>query len=409
MDPLDRSGSKIEYFGGAGPKERNRSGGGYFHGSAPAEYIIELPAEFTANTEGAAALAGADPVDFLPEAMDIRWQHFARAWNGIIGDLRGRDHLSDAERDDLSFTFLTGRDVEQIFDAPEYIILPPMMTSPVFSTASFNTGRMTEYASFLRTLVQSKDLLCVLLTEVLGVVRPGDMHVLMRLVVDLARVEGEQMSRRRMDDVDGYVRLREACSRILLALQSLAAATTALPAPDPDDEDADDAAEDGGGGGGGGAKKKDRYASEASSDEGEESLEGLTAEEAERRTRRREQKRRRRKKREIKAADAAREEKVVEAINLEMKYGCTGFLSKSTRKNMKKKGGAILGCFVVDEDLIENSRERKEELRGIEREERRERGLASDDEGDDDGGGGGGGGRGCYRGRSSSGGGGGGA
>jgi hypothetical protein len=31
--------------------------------------------------------------------------------------------------DDLSFTFLTGRDVEQIFDAPEYIILPSMMTS----------------------------------------------------------------------------------------------------------------------------------------------------------------------------------------------------------------------------------------------------------------------------------------
>jgi hypothetical protein len=30
--------------------------------------------------------------------MDMKWQHFARAWNGIITQLRGRDHLSDAER-----------------------------------------------------------------------------------------------------------------------------------------------------------------------------------------------------------------------------------------------------------------------------------------------------------------------
>ena len=188
--------------------------------------------------------------------------------------------------DDLSFTFLTGRDVEQIFDAPEYIILPSMMTSTagpgraphcklivpnhggrcgecvrvqwctlrwmmrlppvhrpccaVFATSSFDTGRMGEYASFHRTLVQTKDLMCVLLTEVLGVVRPGDLAALMRLVVELARVEGEQMGRRRMDDTEGYVRLRESAARMLLALQALAAATTATPAPQPDDDDDDD-------------------------------------------------------------------------------------------------------------------------------------------------------------------------
>merc|ERR1719218_160583 len=108
------------------------------------------------------------------------------------------------------------------------------MTSPVFSTTSLNTGRMTAYASFQRTLVQTKDLLCVLLTEVLGVVRSRDMHTLMRLMVELARVESEQMSRRRMDDISGYINLREAAARVLMAVQSLAAETTATPAPEPD-------------------------------------------------------------------------------------------------------------------------------------------------------------------------------
>ena len=96
---------------------------------APAtDFVIELPAEM-ADVEGSPDSGGADPVDFLPEATDIKWQHFARAWNSIVADLRARDHLSDAERDDLSYTFLVGRDVEQIFDAPEYVVLPPMLSS----------------------------------------------------------------------------------------------------------------------------------------------------------------------------------------------------------------------------------------------------------------------------------------
>jgi hypothetical protein len=53
----------------------------------------------------------------------------------------------------------------------------------VFATSSFDTGRMGEYASFHRTLVQTKDLMCVLLTEVLGVVRPADLAVRCRLSV----------------------------------------------------------------------------------------------------------------------------------------------------------------------------------------------------------------------------------
>ena len=67
-----------------------------------------------------------------------------------------------------------------------------------------------------------------------------------------------------------------------------------------------------------------------------------------------------------------------------MKYGCTGFLSKSTRKTIKKRGGPLLGCFVVDEDLVGTAARRREELRQIERAERRERGLPSSDDDDDD-------------------------
>ncbi len=373
MDPL-LGGTRLLDLGGDRRRGRDRSGGGY-HADAPAtDFVIELPAEM-ADVEGSPDSGGADPVDFLPEATDIKWQHFARAWNSIVADLRARDHLSDAERDDLSYTFLVGRDVEQIFDAPEYVVLPPMLSSPVFSTSSLHTGRMTEYASFHRTLVQTKDLMCVLLTEVLGVVKPREMRALMRVVVDLARVEAEQMSRRRLDDVAGYVNLREAAARLVLALQSLAAATTATPA---EEEDADEEESRGDGG----RSSDDSDGSGGGSGDESNDAAGMTEEEREARRKRRERRERRRLKKRIEEAEAAREEKLVEAINLEMKYGCTGFLSKSTRKNIKKKGGPLLGCFVVDEDLVGASRQRREELRAIERAERREKGLPSDDESD---------------------------
>ena len=48
----------------------------------------------------------------------------------------------------------------------------------------------------------------------------------------------------------------------------------------------------------------------------------------------------------------------------------------------QEEGGPLLGCFVVDEDLVGASRQRREELRAIERAERREKGLPSDDESD---------------------------
>ena len=43
--------------------------------------------------------------DFCADALDIKWQHFGRAWNAIAKNLRDRDLLSDAEYHDLCFTF----------------------------------------------------------------------------------------------------------------------------------------------------------------------------------------------------------------------------------------------------------------------------------------------------------------
>ena len=368
-DPL--GGTRLLDLSGGTSSVRNRSGGRYNADGAGTDFVIELPSELT-DVEGSALTSGADPTDFLPEACDVKQQHFARAWNAIIADLRCRDHLSDAERDDLSYHFLQGGDVEQVFDAAEYIILPNMITSPVFSSTSLDTGRSSSYASFTRTLIQTKDLMCVLFTEVLQVPRTQDMHTLMRIMVDLSRVEAEQMGRRRMDDVDGYIQLREACASLLMALQALGAATVAKRAPDEDQDDDSPDNADG-----------DELDSDDDVDLDPDAA-GLTEAEREARRRRASRRDRRRQKRRIKAAEQARESKLVEAINLEMKYGCTGFLSRGTRKSIKKRGGPMLGCFVVDEDLEGAAIERREELREIERAERRDRGLPSEDSGYDD-------------------------
>ena len=61
------------------------------------------------------------PGGLLADALDIKWQHFGRAWNAIAKNLRDRDLLSDAEYHDLCFTFLSGRDMSQIFHAPSML------------------------------------------------------------------------------------------------------------------------------------------------------------------------------------------------------------------------------------------------------------------------------------------------
>ena len=268
------------------------------------DVVLELHVEGTGESDDLSGSDAVDPAGFLTEATDIRWQHFARAWNAIVKDLRARDHLSDCERDDLSFVFLRGKDVEDIFESPEYVVMPAMMTSPVFSTSSLDAGGGGEYASFARTLTQAKDLLCVLLTEVMGVVRPREMHALMRTIAALAKIEGEQMGQRRMDDVEGYAKLRDAIAALAAALQSLAAATEATPSDvvpvdeEDDEEDGDD----------------DDTPATLPTDPRQAAME------------------------------------------LEMKYGCTPFLSKSSRKT---KGEARADEPEDDEERRRRRRERR--------------------------------------------------
>ena len=282
------------------------------------DVVLELPRDATGESEDPSDATGADPAGFLTEATDIRWQHFARAWNAIVKDLRARDHLSDSERDDLSFVFLRGEDVEDIFESPEYVVMPAMMTSPVFSTSSLETGGGSEYTSFARTLTQAKDLLCVLLTEVMGVVRPREIHALMRTIAALANIEGEQMAQRRMYDVEGYVRLRDAVAALAAALQSLAAATDATPAENAasvDENIYDDMDDD----------MDDEDASSA----------------------------------------PARTDPRRAAMQLEVKYGCTPFLSKSSKS--KARGPEARG-----EDDEEQRRRRRERRRRRRQRDQRE-------------------------------------
>ena len=273
-----------------------------------------------------------DPVDFSVQALDIKWQHLSRGWNEIVDSLRARDHITNKESNDLKFVFLKGRDVEQIFDAPEYIIFPPMLTSSVFSRANFDTGSMSQYPFFETTLIQTKDLLCVLMTEVLRVVSPGDMRLLMHVITDIAAIEGEHMQHRRRDDVQGYVQLRDAIVKLLLTLQAMGSSTEATPIIE-DEDDQDDAA------------------SESDSDDEETQLRllGDTAG-AERAKVRREQRQKRRQAKAMRDKEKQRHQQMVEAINLEMKFGCTGFIPKQTRKKLKEKSGIMRGCFVVQEN-----------------------------------------------------------
>ena len=298
-----------------------------------------------------------NPADFCADALDIKWQHFGRAWNAIAKNLRHRDLLSDAEYHDLCFTFLSGRDMSQIFHAPEYVIMPAMMTSTVFSTVSFQTGTMKAYPAFYRTMVQTKDLLAVLFTDVLRLVAPRDLEDFMKIIVDIAQVENEQMHHRKTGDIESYMVLRDAIIRLLQELKACGVDVEAegeTPDSDFDSESDND-------------------------DDDEDKIEKLTAagelEEAERVKKALARKRYNRQKRELREKELARQEQMLEAMNLELKYGCTGFFSKKTRKKMREKGGRF-ACFVIEEniELTEAEKAAYEEMK--QKDEEREAELA---------------------------------
>ena len=110
--------------------------------------------------------------------------------------------------------------MSQIFHAPEYVILPAMMTSTVFSTVSFQTGTMKAYPAFYRTMVQTKDLLAVLFTDALRLVAPRDLEDFMKIIVEIAQVENEQMHHRKTGDIESYMVLRDAIIRLLQELKA---------------------------------------------------------------------------------------------------------------------------------------------------------------------------------------------
>jgi 1,3-beta-glucan synthase len=298
-----------------------------------------------------------NPADFCADALDIKWQHFGRAWNSIAKSLRERDHISDAEYHDLCFSFLSGRDMSQIFHAPEYVILPAMMTSTVFSTVSFQTGTMKAYPAFYRTMVQTKDLLSVLFTDALRLVAPRDLEDFMKIICDIAQVENEQMHHRKTGDIESYMLLRDAIIRMLQELKACGVDVEAegeTPDSDIDSESDND-------------------------DDDEDKIEKLLAsgegEEAERVKKSLARKRYNRQKRELREKELARQEQMLEAMNLELKYGCTGFFSKKTRKKMREKGGRF-ACFVIEEniELTEAEKAAYEEMK--QKDEERELELA---------------------------------
>ena len=98
--------------------------------------------------------------------------------------------------------------------------MPAMMTSTVFSTVSFQTGTMKAYPAFYRTMVQTKDLLAVLFTDVLRLVAPRDLEDFMKIIVDIAQVENEQMHHRKTGDIESYMVLRDAIIRLLQELKA---------------------------------------------------------------------------------------------------------------------------------------------------------------------------------------------
>ena len=199
---------------------------------------------------------------------------------------------------------------------------------------------MAQYPSFGTTLIQTKDLLCVVMTEVLRVVSPGDSSLLMRVITDLAAIEGEQMSQRRRDDVGGYIQLRDSIIKLLLTLQAMSASTDATPIIE-DDED------------------QDVEGSETESDDEEAQLlllgdtpapkelveEGATNKTATTQGYPREGKR--------SSETNGRGNQSRDEIWL------YGIIPKEKRKKMKEKSGLMRGCFVVQENWDEMSAEQR--------------------------------------------------
>ena len=171
------------------------------------------------SAAAAAAVAGSGIADWCVEARSLEWQCFARAWNALITSLRHSDLLTNDESAEVAwahirirpnarlpvllavapptvlshalvtattawpnsepiaytstqqracsalpsrlpqllFSWITGAECNEFFGVPEYVIFPPMITSPVFLATVWRNGKRV-YSSFEKTLLQTRDL-----------------------------------------------------------------------------------------------------------------------------------------------------------------------------------------------------------------------------------------------------------
>ena len=100
--------------------------------------------------ESGVKTAAPNPADFLPEAMDVKWQHFSRGWNSIVDSLRARDHITNKECTDLKFVFL------QVVILSKY--LTPRSTSycPRCSPLQFSRGQTSTLGRWRSTLLSER-------------------------------------------------------------------------------------------------------------------------------------------------------------------------------------------------------------------------------------------------------------
>ena len=160
----------------------------------------------TSNGDSARAADAAlrsGKLDWCVEARSLEWQCYARGWNSIVEGLRQADSLSNRERDELCFSWISGAESEIFFDVPEYVIFPTFVTSPVLATSAVGNQqsarsswhRLYAYPSFARTMLQTRDLLIWLLVQ-LGVVPAARRSALLEAITLLASLEAKHLLHR---------------------------------------------------------------------------------------------------------------------------------------------------------------------------------------------------------------------
>ena len=158
--------------------------------------------------------------EYAPEPRSRQWQLFGRAWNEIVHTLRGYDLVSDAELGDLLFRFIGGTSARAFFGVGEYVLYPPMLSSPVYTSRVVHGSFTSTYPHFHRALRQLRDVLCFLLVQV-GVVDAAQARELVQVLTRLARTAGKLRSQRRQGDAGGLDALRSATISLLTTLNDL--------------------------------------------------------------------------------------------------------------------------------------------------------------------------------------------